>query len=84
MPFEFGDIDPEDSWDDADPLQFKLGVLIRWAVSVRLEHLYGETPRVMARAAEARAHAHALQGDHLRVVEAATLDLIILALAVIP
>jgi len=84
MSIVFGDIDPEDEWDADDPRAVKLGVLIRWALSVLIEHAYeGETLRVLHRAGEARARADALQADDLSAVDAATIALIIFALAAI-
>jgi len=81
MTIVFGDVDPEDSWDAADPLAEKLGILIRWAISVLIEHTYnGRTARVLHRAHEARTRADGLQADNLTAVEAATLDLVIFAL----
>ena len=46
----FGDADPEDAWDDGDPLPERLAILERVVEAIAAE---GDTPRRLTRIADA-------------------------------
>jgi len=57
----FGDDDPEDAWDEGDPIEVKLELLERWVPSIRVERLGAhDHKRVVTRILLALAAVHKL------------------------
>lgn len=77
MTIAFGDVDPEDAWDAADPLPVKLELLVRWVGSVLDERAGGASPRNTHRAHEARVEVEAMR---MRRVELTTYQLAVVVI----